>query len=107
MEELFTGNNASGVTHTLDRVILESLYTNYASWKTTIPTVDLTPYASKTYVDTALMYYATTVDVQNYMPLAGGGFSGDVSLNTYSLKFTNATKPSWKLCSMGVPTVLF
>ena len=25
------------------------------------------------------------------MPLAGGGFSGDMSLNIYSLKFTNAS----------------
>ena len=25
--------NTSGISHTLDRVILESLYNNYASWK--------------------------------------------------------------------------
>ena len=38
--------NTSGVSHMLDRDILESLYTNYASWNTTFPTVDLTPYAA-------------------------------------------------------------
>ena len=39
--------NTSGVTHTIDRVILEILYTNYASWKTTFPTLDLIPYVTK------------------------------------------------------------
>ena len=37
----------SEVSHTLDRVILESLHTNYASWKITFPTVGLTLYATK------------------------------------------------------------
>ena len=74
----FTGNislgtyslnfvNTSGTTHTLDRVILESMYTNYASWKTTFPTVDLTPYDIK----------------------AHATFSTDITLGTNG--FTNAS----------------
>ena len=31
------------------------------------------------------------MEVQNYMPLAGGIFAGDVFLNAYSLKFTNTS----------------
>ena len=42
-------------------------------------------------VDTSLLYYATKVEVQNNMSLSGGGFAGDVSLNTYTLKFTNVS----------------
>ena len=40
--------NTSGVTHTIDRTILESLYTSYSLWKTSFPVVDLSPYVTTT-----------------------------------------------------------
>ena len=48
--------NTSGDSDTLGKVILESLYSNYASWRLTFPTVDLTSFTTKTYVDTCLTY---------------------------------------------------
>jgi len=72
--------NTAGVTHTIDRVILEALYTNYAAWKTTFPTVDLTPYATK----------------------ANATFSTDITLGSNGIVFTNPSAVSRTLS----PTIL-
>jgi len=52
---LTIGSNAisfqtlAGNTYYINNSMLESLYTNYNSWKTTFPVVDLTPYVTKSH----------------------------------------------------------
>ena len=51
------------ILHTIDRTILESLYTNYSLWKTSFPVVDLTPYVTTTSLTTALGSITKTTDL--------------------------------------------
>ena len=57
--------------HTLDRVILEALYNNHASWKTTFPTV--------------------TVDLTSYATKANIWFNTDITLGVNGIVFTNTS----------------
>ena len=49
--------NVGGYTHTIDRTILESLYTNCSLWKTSYPVVDLSPYVTTASLTSTLGNY--------------------------------------------------
>ena len=71
--------NTSAVVRTINQAMLEALYTGSSTW---ITSSALSPYVTNSTLTTTL---------GSYMPLSGGTFTGDISLGTHSLKFTNAS----------------
>ena len=71
--------NASAVVRTINQTMLEALYTGSSTW---ITASALNPYVTSSSLNTTL---------GSYMPLSRGTFTGDISLGTHSLKFTNAS----------------
>ena len=61
----FTDPN--GITQNIDKYMLQSLCTNYTIWKTSYPTIDLTPYVTNTSLTTTLGSYAKSTDLNAYV----------------------------------------
>ena len=61
----FTDPN--GITQYIDKYMLQSLCTNYTIWKTSYPTIDLTPYVTNTSLTTTLISYAKSTDLNAYV----------------------------------------
>ena len=90
-----------------------SLTTTLGSYVTnTSLTTTLGSYVTNTSLTTTLGSYVTssslTTTLGNYMPKSGGTFTGNITLGTNSLVFTNPssvsrnlTPPYWKPCTMG------
>ena len=81
--------------------MLEALYTGSTTW---ITASALSPYVTNTSLTTTLGSYALSTTLNNYvttssltttlgsyLSLSVGTFTGDISLGTHSLKFTNAS----------------
>ena len=78
---------SSSLTTTLGSYVLTTALSSYVTSASL--TITLGGYVTSSSLTTTLSGYVTNTAVASYMPRAGGTFSGDVSLSTYSLRFIN------------------
>ena len=94
--------NTSNNTHTIDRTILESLYNNYSLWKTSFPTVDLSPYVTATSLSSTLGSYVLSTTLSNYITSS----SLTTTLRTYVTSSSLTTALGSYVTSSSLTTTL-